>query len=133
MHHSNQLTARCSQWKDNRINGLPPGSVASLMLWKQSKPEICSGSRELTLKVDLLASNLLQSRLKYVTWNNQKEFMTDLKTVYQAPTREEAETNLLTLAERWGKKYGLAVKSWENHWAELSTYFDFPAQIRRLI
>lgn len=75
----------------------------------------------------------IRTSLKYVTWNDQKEFMADLKTVYQAPTREEAETNLLSLAERWGKKYSLAVRSWENHWAELSTYFDFPVQIRRLI
>jgi transposase-like protein len=75
----------------------------------------------------------IRTSLKYVTWNDQKDFMTDLKTVYQAPTREEAETNLLTLSERWGKKYSLAVKSWENNWTELSTYFDFPMEIRKLI
>ena len=53
--------------------------------------------------------------------------------VYQAPNREAAETNLLRLGERWSDKYAIAVRSWENNWDELSTFFDFPAEIRRLI
>ena len=68
-----------------------------------------------------------------MTWADHKEFMVDLKTVYQVATREEAETNLLKLAERWGQKYGMAARSWENNWTELSTFFDYPSEIRRLI
>ena len=59
--------------------------------------------------------------------------MRDLKTVYQAPNRETAEFNLLKLNELWGSKYASAVRSWENNWAELSTFFDFPSEIRRMI
>ena len=75
----------------------------------------------------------IRNTLRYVTWSDQKEFMKDLKTVYQAKTREEGETNLLNLAETWGDKYPAAIRSWENNWTELSTFFDYPAQIRRLI
>lgn len=75
----------------------------------------------------------IRHTLRYVTWSDQKEFMRDLKPVYQAKTREEGETNLLLLAEKWQKKYPAAIRSWENNWSELSTFFDFPAQIRRLI
>jgi len=75
----------------------------------------------------------IRNTLRYVTWSDQKEFMQDLKTVYQAKTREEGETNLLKLAETWGDKYPAAIRSWENNWTELSTFFDYPAQIRRLI
>jgi putative transposase len=75
----------------------------------------------------------IRHSLRYVTWSDQKEFMRDLKTVYQAPTREEGEINLLTLAEKWGDTYPAAIRSWENHWAELSTFFAYPAEIRRLI
>ena len=75
----------------------------------------------------------IRHTLRYVTWSDQKEFMKDLKTVYQAKTREEGETNLLNLAETWGDKYPAAIRSWENNWTELSTFFDYPAQIRRLI
>jgi transposase-like protein len=75
----------------------------------------------------------IRHTLRYVTWSDQKEFMQDLRPVYQAKTREEGETNLLQLAEKWGDRYPAAIRSWENNWTELSTFFDFPAQIRRLI
>lgn len=71
--------------------------------------------------------------LKYVTWRDRKAFVSDLKTVYKAATREEAEVNLIRLEEAWGDKYGAAVRSWQNNWEELSTFFEFPQEIRRLI
>ena len=71
--------------------------------------------------------------LKYVAWNDRKEFMTDLKTVYKAANLDEAESNLLVLNEKWASKYPIALRSWLNNWDTLSTYFDFPDQIRRLI
>lgn len=71
--------------------------------------------------------------LKYVVWKDRKAFVADLKTIYQAPTREQAEANLLRLEETWGKKYGAAVRSWQKNWDDLATFFDFPKEIRRLI
>ncbi len=52
---------------------------------------------------------------------------------YQAPTLEQAEANLPRLAETWGSKYAMAVKSWEKHWDDLTTFFAYPAEIRRII
>jgi len=71
--------------------------------------------------------------LKYVSWKHRKFFMRDLRKVYQAPTREDAELQLLHLGELWADTYPSAVRSWENNWATLSTFFDYPEQIRRLI
>jgi len=68
----------------------------------------------------------IRNALKYVTYSEQDDFMRDLKPVYQAATREEAETALLHLSETWGDKYAVAVRAWENNWTELSTFFDFP-------
>jgi putative transposase len=75
----------------------------------------------------------IRNSLKYVIWKDRKAFMQDFKRVYQAATRDEAENNLLKLGDAWGDKYAIAIRSWENNWAALSTYFDYPAQIRRLI
>ena len=75
----------------------------------------------------------IRASLKYVVSKDQKAFVTDLKKIYQAPTREEAETQLLHLGETWGDKYAIAVRSWDNNWETLATFFDYPAQIRRLI
>lgn len=59
--------------------------------------------------------------------------MADLKLVYKAATREKAEANLLNPGEKWDKKYAVAVRSWVSSWSELSTYFDYTPEIRRLI
>lgn len=75
----------------------------------------------------------IRNSLRYVSWKDRKAFVQDLKTVYQAANREAAETNLVSLGEKWGEKYAIAVRSWENNWQELATFFDYPAEIRRLI
>lgn len=75
----------------------------------------------------------IRNSLKYVTWKDQKAFMADLRPVYQAPTRDEAETALLRLDEKWGGKYAMAIKSWQTHWEDLATFFQFTPDIRRLI
>lgn len=75
----------------------------------------------------------IRNSLKYIPWKERKAFVTDLKRVYRAATREEAEVNLDLLDQHWGAKYAMAVRSWRVNWAELSTFFNYPAEIRRLI
>jgi len=64
--------------------------------------------------------------LTYVTWKNRKAFARDLRAIYQPPTREAAETELLGLSEKWGQTYAVAVRSWETNWDDLVTMFDYP-------
>ena len=75
----------------------------------------------------------IRTSLRYVASKDQKAFMRDLKLVYKAASRDEAEANLLKLDEQWGSKYAIAVRSWENNWEELAAFFAFPAEIRRAI
>jgi len=75
----------------------------------------------------------IRNSLKYIVSKDQKAFLGDLKKVYRAATKQEAEMNLLDLGEHWGKKYPLVIKSWENNWSELSAYFEFSAPIRKII
>jgi putative transposase len=75
----------------------------------------------------------IRNSLKYISWKDRKAFVMDLKEVYRAPTREAAEANLEKLAEKWQKKYAVAVRSWQNNWEDLATFFRYPAEIRRLI
>jgi putative transposase len=75
----------------------------------------------------------VRQSLTYVSWKDRKAFVADLRTIYQAPTREAGEERLLELGERWGEKYAVAVRSWERNWDDLATMFEYPAEIRRLI
>jgi transposase-like protein len=71
--------------------------------------------------------------LNYVSWKDKAAFANDMKAIYQAPTREAAEAKLLRLGEKWNKHYAIAVRSWESNWEDLTTMFDYPPDIRRLI
>jgi len=75
----------------------------------------------------------IRNSLKYITWTDRKAFMVDLKQVYQAATRESAEAHLRQLGEKWSDKYAVAIRSWQNNWEDLATFFAYPAEIRRLI
>jgi putative transposase len=75
----------------------------------------------------------VRNSLKYVASKDQKIFMKDLKKVYQAVNKDLAETELANLEERWGHKYPVVIKSWNNNWDKLSAYFKYDQQIRRLI
>jgi transposase-like protein len=70
---------------------------------------------------------------KFVNYKDIKPFMKDLKAVYQAPTEEIALKNLDTLEENWGRKYPSSIASWRNNWPQLSTYFKYPQEIRKII
>ena len=75
----------------------------------------------------------VRNSLKYVASKDQKVFMTELKEVYRADTKELAEMELLNLSEKWGKKYPIVIQSWEANWEKLTTYFQYTAPIRKLI
>ena len=75
----------------------------------------------------------IRNTLRYVTSKDQKAFMNDLKLVYKAPTLDDAEVALLELEEKWDSLYPAAIRSWKTHWDELSTFFNYPAEIRRII
>jgi len=75
----------------------------------------------------------IRNSLKYVASKDQKAFMKELKPVYQAVSKEEAQTNLEALEQVWGKKYPIVLNSWRNNWEKLTTYFKYPADIRRMI
>lgn len=75
----------------------------------------------------------IRNSCKYVSWKERKVFAADLKTIYGAVNRESALNALSDFGEKWGNKYGYAITSWENNWEALTSYFDFPLEIRKLI
>jgi len=86
-------------------------------------------------KVEIHSGLIHQFRnsLKYIASKDQKAFMKDLKCVYQAPNKLQAEDELLKLDEIWGKKYPVVLRSWHTNWEKLTVYFNYDEQIRRLI
>ena len=75
----------------------------------------------------------IRNSLKYVASKDSKSFIKDLKEVYQASTEQLALDGLNKLESNWADKYSIVIQSWRNNWENLSTYFDFPPEIRRII
>jgi len=75
----------------------------------------------------------IRNSIRYVASKDQKAFLRDLKCVYQAANRTQAEQELEKLDETWGAKYPVVLGSWKNNWEKLIAYFDYDEHIRRLI
>ena len=84
-------------------------------------------------EIQLCIIHQIRNSLKYVSYKERKEIIADLKKVYQALTLGEAELAFNNFKEKWGKKHPVIIRSWENNWLELTAYFKYPYEMRRLI
>jgi transposase-like protein len=84
-------------------------------------------------EIQLCIIHQIRNSMKYVSWKEHKEIIADLKKIYQALTLEEAELGFDMFKDKWGKKHPIIIRSWENNWLELTAYFRYPYEIRRII
>ena len=76
---------------------------------------------------------MLRNSFKYVNYNDLKKFPFDFKAVYNAPNETAALSELESIKEKWGKKYPYAISNWENNWTDVSSFFQFSGDIRRIM
>ena len=76
---------------------------------------------------------MVRNTLKYVADKDRKNFANDLKTIYHAPDEETAHRNMLTVSEKWDKKYPGAMARWEANWNVISPMFKFSETVRKVI
>lgn len=84
-------------------------------------------------KTQICVVHQIRNACRYVVWKDKKEFTKDMKEIYNAPTKEAAEAALSDFAEKWESKYSYAIKSWRDNWDELTVFFEFPLEIRKII
>lgn len=75
----------------------------------------------------------IRNACKYVVWKDKKSFSKDMKNIYNAPTKKAAEAALEDFAKTWESKYSYAIKSWRDNWEELTVFYEFPLEIRKII
>jgi len=75
----------------------------------------------------------IRNSLKFVSWKERKQVAQDLKTVYTAATEPNAREALESFKRKWDAKYPHISRSWETNWAELSVFFKYTPEIRKLI
>lgn len=75
----------------------------------------------------------VRNTLKYVSDKDKKEFSTDLKTIYHAPSEEKGHENMIKITEKWQKHYPNAMKSWSVNWDVITPIFKFSSEVRKVI
>ena len=75
----------------------------------------------------------VRNSLRYVVWKEKKEFTVDMKEIYHAATIEAAEQALTNFEKKWDHKYAYAIRSWKNNWENLTQFFDYPLEIRKIV
>jgi putative transposase len=75
----------------------------------------------------------IRNACRYVVWKDKKAFSADLKAIYNAPNKDTALHELRRFEEIWGLKYPYAIKSWRTNWEDLTVFFDYPLEIRKII
>ena len=75
----------------------------------------------------------IRNTTRFVSYKDIKMLMADLKKVYAAIDEQTALYELDAFDEKWSSKYPKIAVSWRTNWANLSTYFKYPEEVRRLI
>ncbi|MBY0068300.1 MULTISPECIES: IS256 family transposase, partial [Empedobacter] len=84
-------------------------------------------------KTQICVVHQIRNACKYVVWKDKKQFTADMKEIYNAPTKQAAEAALNDFASKWEHKYSYAIQSWKNNWEDLTVFFEFPVDIRKII
>ena len=83
--------------------------------------------------VQLCIAQMARYSLNFVGWKLRKTVAADLRTIYTAATVEQAEVRLAEFDATWGADYPSIVQSWQRNWPRIVPFFDYPADIRKVI
>lgn len=84
-------------------------------------------------QVQLCIVHMVRNSLRFVAWKERRVVARDLRAIYQAPTLEAAEAALTAFEERWDARFPMISRSWRTNWANLTPFFDYPPEIRRVM
>ena len=83
-------------------------------------------------QVQLCIVHLVRASLNYVTWQDRKKVVADLKPIYKAGTADEAERQLSECERKW-PKYPAIARLWREQWDRVTPFFAFPEEVRKVV
>lgn len=102
------------------VDGLPGFKEAIQSVYPQAEIQRC-------------VIHMLRNSFKYISYSDLKKFASDFRAVYNAPNEAAALSELDKVKGKWGKKYPYAISNWENNWQDVSSFFQFSGDIRRIM
>ncbi len=83
--------------------------------------------------VQLCIVHQIRNSIKYVPWKDEREVIRDMKAIYKANTYEEAEKALAKFDSKWSKQYKAMVTSWKRNWEGLTSFYNYPEPVRKIM
>jgi transposase-like protein len=83
--------------------------------------------------VQLCIVHQIRNSIKYVSWKDEREVIRDMKSIYKANNYEEAEKALVKFDNKWGKQYKAMVTSWKRNWEGLTSFYNYPEPVRKIM
>ena len=83
--------------------------------------------------VQLCVVHQIRNATKFVSYKDRKAFCADMRPIYTAPTVEAAQLAFDTFSDKWGGRYPMSVASWSRNWDDLTTFFKYPVELRRIV
>ena len=102
------------------VDGLPGFKGAIGAVYPQAQVQRC-------------VIHMLRNSFKYVNHSDLKKFSSDLKAVYNTPKETAGLAGLEAVKEKWGREYPYAISNWEDNWEDISPFFQFSDNIRRIM
>jgi len=84
-------------------------------------------------QVQLCIVHMVRHTMNYVSWKQKREVAADLRTIYTAPTADAAALALEQFAAKWDKSHAALSQVWQRNWQRIIPFFEFPAEIRKVI
>ncbi len=84
-------------------------------------------------RIQLCIVHVVRASLNYVNWKERKRVAADLKNIYRASSERAAEQELAAFISKWGHKYQAIGKMWTDNWPRITPFFEFPAEVRKVI
>lgn len=102
------------------VDGLTGFSEAIVTVYPQTLVQLC-------------IVHMVRNSLQFVSWKDRKQVAQELRAIYRAATEPAAREELAAFGQKWDGKYPMISRSWRQHWDELSVFFAYPDEIRRVI
>jgi transposase-like protein len=118
------------------FNELQQRGVKDILIFSSDNLPGISGAIEASFpraEIQKCIVHQVRNSLKHVSYKERKAMAEDLKLIYTAQTEKEGFAQLESFAGKWNSQYPHVSKSWYSNWGELSTFFKYPEDLRRLI
>ena len=84
-------------------------------------------------QIQLCIVHMVRNSLRFVSWKERKKVAADLRTIYTATTAEAAEQALDAFGTKWDDRFPMITKSWRTNWTNITPFFDYPPELRKVI